>query len=514
MRLAELIAALSMAADLGSGQPIGEALHSTVLAVRLGEVAGLDERDLADTYYASLLRWVGCHAGADLAAAVLGDERAFRGWTDTVDMGKPSEVLATMLRHLGEGATPLERVRILTTAIVGIPRLMDQTSAHCEVAQLMAQRLGLGSGIRKALGDAFERWNGAGLPRKLRGEAIALPMRVTLIAQEAEAFRRVAGVDAAVAMVRDRAGGAYDPHLAALFCTHAPRLFASRAEPESAWEAALAAEPGRRPLLIQSAELDNAIRVMADFTDLKTSYTVGHSAGVGNLAAAAAQQCGMSEAEITTLRHAGYLHDIGQAGISASVIVKPGRLNDAEWEQMRLHTYYTERVLARPRALSKVGAIAAQHHERLDGSGYHRAAPGVQQAPAVRLLAAAEAYHAMTEERAHRPALSAEAAATELQREAKVGRLDADAVRAVLAASGHRVRATRRQWPAGLSDREVEVLRLVARGLSNKQMGRELSISKDTAGHHVRHIYDKLGVSTRAAATLFAMQHDLLAAEK
>jgi DNA-binding CsgD family transcriptional regulator len=185
-------------------------------------------------------------------------------------------------------------------------------------------------------------------------------------------------------------------------------------------------------------------------------------------------------------------------------------LTDGEWEQVRLHPYYTERIFSRAPALAPLGALAALHHERLDGSGYHRRLPGSQLPPAARILAAADAYHALTEPRPHRPAHPPEAAAAEIGREVQAGRLDRDAVNAVLSAAGHRVRTVRHAWPGGLSEREVEVLRLLARGHSNRQMAPILSISEKTVSHHIQHIYDKLDVSTRAAATLFAMRHDLL----
>jgi HD-GYP domain-containing protein (c-di-GMP phosphodiesterase class II) len=213
---------------------------------------------------------------------------------------------------------------------------------------------------------------------------------------------------------------------------------------------------------------------------------------------------------VTSLRRAGLLHDIGRVGVSAGLWVKEGALSQREWEQIRLHVYYTDRVLARPEPLRRLAAIASQHHERMDGSGYHRALAGQALMPAVRILAAADAYHAMTEPRPHRPALPAEEAESELRREVRGGRLDGDAVHAVLAEAGHRVPRARRERPAGLSQREVEVLRLLARGLSNRDIAERLFVAPDTVKHHIRHIYDKTAISTRAGATMFAMENSLL----
>jgi DNA-binding NarL/FixJ family response regulator len=150
------------------------------------------------------------------------------------------------------------------------------------------------------------------------------------------------------------------------------------------------------------------------------------------------------------------------------------------------------------------------HHERLDGSGYPRGLSGAAISAAGRVLAAADAYHAMTQMRPHRPALTADEAALELRGEVKAGRLDGDAVDAVLRAAGHRVRRAR-EWPAGLTSREVEVLRLVARGLSNRQIAELLVISPKTAGSHVEHIYRKIDAANRAQPSQFALRHGLMA---
>jgi HD-GYP domain-containing protein (c-di-GMP phosphodiesterase class II) len=252
------------------------------------------------------------------------------------------------------------------------------------------------------------------------------------------------------------------------------------------------------------------VEVVADFADLKSPFTIGHSRGVAALAASAAQQCGMSGGEVAAVRRAALLHDLGRVGVSAGIWNKPGRLTDSEWERVRLHPYYTERILTRSAALAPLGALAALHHERLDGSGYHRQLPPAQLPPSARILAAADVYHALTEPRPHRQAYTPDAAAAVVRREVEAGRLDHESVNAVLSAAGHRVRPVRREWPGGLSEREVEVLRLLARGLSNRQMALVLSISEKTVSHHIQHIYDKLDVSTRPAATLFAMRHGLL----
>jgi HD-GYP domain-containing protein (c-di-GMP phosphodiesterase class II) len=210
------------------------------------------------------------------------------------------------------------------------------------------------------------------------------------------------------------------------------------------------------------------------------------------------------------IRRAGLLQDLGRAGVPNGIWDKPGPLTTTEWEQVRLHPYHSERILLRSPALTPLAPLAGMHHERLDGSGYYRQAMGESIPAGARLLAAADAYQAMTERRPYRPSHTPEEAAAELRGDAASGRLDPQAVHAVLEVAGHIIEPVRSEWPAGLTSREVEVLRLAARGMSNREIGAALSISPKTADHHIQHIYTKIGVSTRAGAAIFAMEHDLL----
>jgi len=279
---------------------------------------------------------------------------------------------------------------------------------------------------------------------------------------------------------------------------------------EPSWELVLACEPGERPVLTET-QFDTACQALADFADIKSPYTLGHSPGVAALASAAARIGGLGEAEALALWRAGLLHDLGRVGVSAGVWTKPGLLTEREWEQVRLHPYYTERILARSPAFATIGALATLHRERLDGSGYHRRLPASLLSPAARLLAAADVYRALLEPRPHRPARPPAAAAAELARAVQAGGLDSDAVRCVLAAAGQQVKQARPAHPAQLTERELDVLRLIARGHSIKQMAQQLTISPKTVDTHIQHIYEKIGVSTRAGATLFAVEHNLLA---
>lgn len=510
LRLAELIASFSLASDLGTGMPMEWAVRSTVIAVRLGEIAGLDERALQDVYYLSLLALIGCTADSHRFAEMVGDELAITGGDgQAVDWGNTRAAMGHMLRHVGAGQSPLKRARMVAGLFTaGKEVWVESSRAHCEVAQRLSERLGIAPSVIPLLNQVFERWDGRGRPDGVKGEAIALPVRIAQLARDVEIFHRLHGLDAAIAMARDRSGSGHAPDLVEQFCRHASTICADLTT-DSAWETVLATEPGSRPVMTRD-QLDDAALAVADFADLKLPFTVGHSRGVAALAEAAARRCHLPDDDLAAIRRAGLMHDLGRVGVSATIWCKTGNLTEGDWERVRLHPYYTERVLARSKALAPLGHLAAQHHERLDGSGYHRGLSGGTIPPSARLLAAADVYQALTEDRPYRSARPPEQAAAEIEREVKNGRLDPEAANAVLAAAGHRVRPARKELVAGLSEREVEVLRLLARGLSNREMGAHLSISKETINHHVRHIYDKIGVSTRPAATLFAVQRGLL----
>jgi HD-GYP domain-containing protein (c-di-GMP phosphodiesterase class II) len=507
------MATLSLATDLGMGQPLEFALAGCVLATRLGESLGMPPGDLRDVYYFGLLRFIGCNSDTYAMASLLGDELSVRSAFAAVDPGNTPQVLNLTIRFMRQahtGAPPLEMARTLLRGVLGMPQFMkEQFSGHCEVAQRLAKRLGFGAPLIQALGQLYERWDGKGLPHGLRGEAVSPAVLLVTLAQDVVTYQRLGDLDAAVQMVRERSGGAYDPRHAEHFCAHATALMHGL-DGEPSWELVLACEPGECPVLSES-QFDSACQALADFADIKSPYMLGHSLSVADLAAAAARVAGLGEAEALALWRAGLLHDLGRVGVSAGIWIKPGPLTEREWEQVRLHPYYTERILARPAAFATISALAALHCERLDGSGYHRRLPASLLSPAARLLAAADVFQALLEPRPHRPARTPDAAATELARAAQAGGLDPDAVRYVLAAAGQSVKPARPARPAQLTERERDVLRLIARGHSIKQMAQQLTISPKTVDSHIQHIYEKLGVSTRAGATLFAVEQNLLA---
>jgi HD-GYP domain-containing protein (c-di-GMP phosphodiesterase class II) len=507
VRLAELIASMSLATDLGLGQPMEHVLRSCVLGLRIAEAIDLPESERAVVYYVALLAWLGCHADAHEQSAWFGDDIELRADSHTADLVGPA-MARFMLGHIGRGEPPLRRARLLGALLLsGRGAVAAMEATHCLIAGQFAMRLGLGEEVRDSLQHVFERWDGKGTPAGLAGSEIALPARIVVIADIVEAFRCLGGVEAAVEVAQRRAGGQFDPGVAERVCDNADALLGDLDE-ASGWDAAIAAEPALTGRM-SGIELDSALAAIADFADLKSPYTTGHSRGVAERAAAAGLRAGLGEPAAAELRRAGLLHDVGRIGVSNTIWDKAGPLSETEMERVRMHPYLTQRTFSRAPRLARLAEVAAAHHERLDGSGYPRGLAGGALSPEARILAAADTYQAMTELRPHRAARSPEDAADQLRQDVRSGRLDPDAVDAVLGAAGHRVRR-RREGPAGLTQRELEVLVLLARGLSNKEIGARLVVSPRTVGHHVEHVYRKIGCSTRASASLFAMQHGLL----
>jgi HD-GYP domain-containing protein (c-di-GMP phosphodiesterase class II) len=511
IRLAELVAALSLGIDLGFGQPMEHVLRQTLIALRLAERAGLGEDERAAVYYAALLVNVGCHSDAHEQAKWLGDDIAAKaGKYDHELRGLRSAVAG--MRLIGSGNPPLHRFRVGLDFVLGGYRDFDGAiTEHARLAATLAEHLGLPGGVRDAVRSSYEQWDGRGWPGLLRGEQVPVASRLVQLAEFTEVAHRLGGVEGATTLARKRAGRQFDPGLAALLCREAAVVFDGLDSPRT-WASVIENEPALVRTLAPD-EFDAALAAVANFVDLKSPYTLGHSVAVAELTAAAAEVAGLSPDDVRTARRAALVHDFGRLGVSNTIWDKQGPLADGEWERVRLYPYLTERILRQSVALAPLGAIAVQQRERLDGSGYPNGLAGGAISRIARLLAAADAYQAMREPRPHRVALSATEAARELRDGVADGRLDGTAVNAVLAAAGHRV-PRRREGPAGLTEREVEVLRLLARGLSTKDIAKRLVIAPKTAGNHIEHIYAKIDASNRAGASLFAVAHGLIPDEE
>jgi HD-GYP domain-containing protein (c-di-GMP phosphodiesterase class II) len=511
VRLAELVAALSLGVDLGFGQPMEHVLRQCLIALRIADRAGLDEQDRLAVYYTALLVNVGCHADAHEQAKWFGDDITLKSGKYVHELGSVRGTLATV-RLVGAGNPPLHRFRVgLEFAFSGHRQLDGMISQHAALARTLAEQLELPGAVREGVGAAYEQWNGRGWPGDLKADAIPVAARIAQLAEFMEVAHRVGGVASATALARRRAGRQFDPALAALLCADAAEIFGGL-ESVPAWRTVIAAEPALA-VELSADQLDGALEAIANFVDLKSPFMLGHAVAVASLAEEAGRRLRLPPEQVLMLRRAGFVHGFGRLGVSNSIWDRPGPLSAGDWERVRLYPYLTERMLHQSAALAPLGEIAVQVRERLDGSGYPRGLSGSAISMPARVLAAADAYASMREPRPHRPARPAGEAVAEMRAEVRAGRLDGAAADAVLEVAGHRV-PRRREALAGLTAREVEVLVLLARGLSTKQIAGRLVITPKTAGNHIEHIYAKIGASSRAAAAMFAVQHGLLPEEK
>lgn len=507
IKLSEVLGAISVVSDLGVGAPAETGIGAALFAGRLGKRLGLPEDQCAELFYASLLRFIGCSVGIpDAQQPSLGDPEGFqRGLAmsdlasledvfahldDTMATGAPTKAREAAFAAIGEAASDVESVKALARP-------------HCELGATLARDMSMPAVIVEAMTQVYERWDGGGVPLGEAGASICLPARVMHIAATFELLRRSMGAETAFGLIVGRKGGHFDPELCDAITTGRSELIAGF-ESATLLDAYLDEAPG--DWRMDADKLVDAARACAHNVDHRSVFTLGHSAGVAELATRAGAAADLDEQKCEELLIAGYLHDLGRVGVPAGIWDKPGELTRAERTRVEQHTFLTDSILKTSPALNGHARLASSHHERNDGSGYHRQAesPDLQCA----ILAAADCYHAMLEDRPHRPAPGPEKAARELLAMAESGRLHRMAVRAVLDAVGGR-KASSKSLPADLSKREVEVLCLMAQGLSNKEIGARLFISAKTVEHHVGHIYDKIGTRTRPGAAMFAVGHGL-----
>jgi HD-GYP domain-containing protein (c-di-GMP phosphodiesterase class II) len=506
VRLGELLGALSLATDLAAGLPLETSLRTCVLATRLARLVGITgPGELAEVRRATLLRHLGCTAFAHEAARLGGNDHDLLTTYAGVDQRRRSAVLGRTVTHLAREAPLVRRLAAVARVVTSPGAGAALVSAQCTQAVALAEDLQLPAGVTAALGQIYERHDGRGGPNKVPGDAIRPAAQILHLAELVEIHHRTQGAqgrDAAIAEVRRRRGKHLAPALADAFLAEPAPLWPVL-EAASVWDHYLEDEPAGEAAL----ELDRVAAAFGRFADLKSPYMLGHSTEVAALVAAA---CEDRDAR-PRARIAALLHDLGTVSVPNGIWDKPGPLNAMEWERVRLHGYYTQRILTQTPLLADVAVIAGAHHERLDASGYHRGATAAMLDREARLIAAADAYQAMRQARAHRPALTQAAAAAALAAAARDGKLCRRAVDAVLGAAG--LPKPERSLPAGLTPREVEVLIHLARGATNKEIAVALGIAVRTANHHVENIYGKLDVTTRAAAAVFAVRHDLVSTE-
>ena len=496
LSIIELLASFSLATDLGVGRPIGHGLSTSQLAIEIATAMGLSADELRHVQQLTLIRFLGCTSDSyETARMVGGDEIEFMSEFAPSHNGGAGEIALALARSVGKGKSATQRARLIAGAFIDPKGDGAGLAGHCEVGARLAERLGLDEPVLEGLRFAYERWDGKGT-FGLEGDGVPLLVRIASVARDADMLARAGHETPSV--MRKRRGRAHDPEIVDIYLDLSPD------HREVDWDEVIAAEPEPRA---QVVDLDAALVAIADFTDVKSPWTRGHSRRVADIASASANLAPSGDS--ARLRHAALIHDLGKVGVANGVWDRRGTLGVADWEKVRLHPYLTGRILERCGPLADLALLASSHHERLDGSGYHRQIRGAELSKEIMILAAADIIVALTSDRPHRPARSFDEARSIMEEETMTGRLDPAAVGYVLEASGD-ARPIARTNPRGLTDREVEVLRLIARGRTNREVGNELYISPKTVGRHVENIYTKTGVTTRAGATIFAMENGLI----
>ncbi|MEO7001084.1 MAG: HD domain-containing phosphohydrolase [Ktedonobacterales bacterium] len=520
LRIADLLSALSLAADLAVGLPAEHAVRSCYLGMRIAERLQLSLDQQAGLYYAELLMDAGCTAWTShFARYVMSDEiLARREFVYYTDAHNPIEVMGWLKEYVAAGQPAHVRAeQLLNFALHGKESTREGFRNTCEVAGRFAERLGMPEVVQTALVSVFEQWDGSG-PGGARGDAIPLISRIVYTTSFLEAFHHVGGRVAAIHLAEERRGKAFDPAVVDAFLSIAgEQALWEIIEQESVWAIVLAMEPPSPYRHIKEEKLEQVALSFADFADLKSFYSSGHSRRVGDLAERMARHLRLPEAQISVIRRAGLMHDLGLVTVPSFILHKPhNQLTQVEWERLRLHPYHAERILARVPVLAPVVPLIAGHHERLDGQGYYRGLSGSQIPLGARIIAVADRYDELTHETPDEPAVDQEVALQRMTGE--VGhalcpdafRALAEEVDAVGSIPPSRRKHRSPDWPAGLTDREVEILRLLSKGLRQREIAERLTLSEHTVRRHLEHIYDKARVNTRVGAVLFAVEHDLL----
>jgi HD-GYP domain-containing protein (c-di-GMP phosphodiesterase class II) len=505
--MADVVGSLSVVADLGFGLPPQNAMRSSLVATNLARRLGVGDEDVIASFYVPLLMHIGCISMSHETAALFGNELSITRAVAMTNLGDPQDIVETLIPEATHGLGESAKEET-TDAFFSNPTFASEyDTASTEVARRTARRMGLPESVQRGLYESAEAWDGSGDPRGLKSEDIAPAARITRLATDAAFFNHLGGKDLAVDAIRARAGTLHDPAIADEFVDNASDVLADASADESE-PLLLKSEPD--PIIeIDRSQTIEVAAAVGDAADLKTPYTHGHSGATAAIAASAGEYLDLDPEATNGLRIAACLQDVGRVAISNSVWEKAGSLNSVDWEQVRIHPYHAERIIARAQRFKDLALTVGMHHERLDGSGYHRGSRASEIPTTARIVAVADAWVSMQQPRPHRPAMDPDRTAAELEAEASEGKLDPSAVGAVLKAAGMST-SRRRELPGGLSSREVEVLRLLAAGHSNPEIADRLYISRRTAEHHVQHIYRKIGASTRPGAALFAVEHDLL----
>jgi len=412
IRTSELVSALSYALDLTEGRSMGHSVRACVMGMRLAQHIGISLEEQADLYYALLLKDAGCSSNSSRLFHILNaDEIRAKRDVKTTDWTKVGfESLHFALTHVAtESALPQRMWKLLQVAATQQADSRDLVKIRCERGSYIAKKLGFSDAVADGIHSLDEHWNGGGYPNHLMGAEIPMFSRIANLCQTLEVFYEARGEKEALSAVQDRSGRWFDPELVAATMSLAKQgILWIGLDSKDLLENALVMEPEERRLIADDATIDSICLAFADIIDAKSPFTYQHSNGVAEAAMDIAIHFGMSELEKKQLRRAALMHDIGKLSVPNSILEKPGKLTDGEWQIVRDHPYYTFQILKRVPAFKSFSNDAAAHHERLDGSGYWRRLSGDNISFVARILAVADVFDALRAKRPYRDALPVE----------------------------------------------------------------------------------------------------------
>jgi HD-GYP domain-containing protein (c-di-GMP phosphodiesterase class II) len=406
--LSGVIGALSYALDITEGQPAGHAVRSCMIGMRIAEELGLPARTRSDLFYGLLLKDAGCSANAERMAALFGaDDQAAKRTSKLVDWSSPWAAFRWSLRTVARGGTLRDRVAHLREIKDEGEVTRKFMEARCDRGAEIARMLYLSEETAAAIRSLDEHWDGRGMPDGLRGDEIPLLARILCLAQTAEIFHAEGGVKAARAVARRRRGRWFDPAVVQAFaavCRDRPFWTGLERPDVSSWE------PAELVIVADDDRLDRIAEAFARVIDAKSPFTASHSARVAEIAVGIGDVLGFDALTRRDLRRAGLLHDIGKLAISNRILDKPGKLTDDEFAKVKEHPAYSLAILERAPCFAPIAALAANHHERIDGTGYPRGLGDADLDLPMRVLAIADVYEALTADRPYRGPLPVEKA--------------------------------------------------------------------------------------------------------
>jgi putative nucleotidyltransferase with HDIG domain len=435
VRLSEVVGALSHALDLTEGQPLGHAVRTTMIGMRIAEYINLTDDDRSALFYALLLKDLGCSSNAARLSSLFGaDDRELKHAYKLTDWATLSDTAKYAMRHSLPGRSKLAKAwHALMLGVRAQDTTRELMATRCERGADIAGMLGLPRATSEAIRALDEHWDGDGMPMGLKGDAIPLLGRIAGISQTVEVFAAAYDVPTAYEMAHARSARWFDPDL--VDCLDAFRddhQFWSGLRSANTLEALQLLEPADRVIHLDNERLDTVAEAFARVIDAKSPYTARHSQNVAFLSVRIGEELGFSERELRTLRRAALLHDIGKLGVSNAILDKPSMLEPEEMLIMRQHTGATYDILSRVKRFRQFAATAAAHHERLDGSGYHLGLSAAELGPLARVIAVADVCEAISADRPYRAGMPLDEVNARLRGLVKGRHLEAEATEALL----------------------------------------------------------------------------------